>query len=98
MSVDPKDFGMVRDDANSEKISRGGITAFHETFQRDRDYTLAILRMPSDNLELNKVYDRVMLSNIDSLTPHLAPGEGVRIVGEGKPKAITLDKMDGING
>lgn len=93
--IDPRDFNMERQNSNSQRA--GNLTLFGESFiKKPHGFIVNGLPVLSNDLE-NDFYKMVaMNSQMNELD--LKPGQGFRLVGEGKPVPIIMDGMSGLRG
>lgn len=93
--IDPRDYNMNLSDPDSRTL--GKLTVFNQGFVR-KPHAFLISRIASEGDELETAYYKSVVISMAPVQASLKPGEGIRIVGEGKPIPINIDGMPGLRG
>ncbi len=93
--IDPRDLGMSS--TSPESVTLAGITIFNEGFFK-KPHAFLISRIASEGDGLENAYYKSVAIATSNVQASLNPGQGFRIVGEGKPSPISIDGMHGLRG
>lgn len=93
--IDPRDFGMELKDPSSRRIGKFDI--FSESFGR-KPHAFLVNKLPLLSNDLETTFYTALSFNVEMNQSDLEPGQGFRMVGEGKPRPISIDGMDGLMG